>query len=184
LPLVATANLDVQLPNTVTVNIQERVPILLWQSESTIFGLSQDGVVIAPLSELSGTSHLVTVADKRQGVKMRAGMWIDPAQIAFAQQLVQRLSDIQGAAPFTVQYVNSITVNGHAEPANRAGAGCYIVVSARGWLVYMGDAVNSSSLDHRLLLLRQILNTAQQERVQLATIDLRFGLRPTYTVQS
>ncbi len=184
LPLVGSASLDIQLPNTVTVTIQERVPVLLWQSGRTIYGLAQNGVAIALLSELSGSNHLATVVDKRQGVNMHPGTRIDAAQIAFAQQLLQQLPDVQGVAPFSLQYVDRITTNGHTEPANQAGSGCYIVVSAQGWQAYIGDAVNSNPLANRLLELRQVLSIAQQEHVQLATIDLRFGLRPTYTVQA
>ncbi len=184
LPLVASAGLDIQLPNHVTVDIQERVPVLLWQSGKMTFGLAQDGVVFAPASALSGSSHLVTVVDKRQGVSIHAGSQLDPAQVTFALQLVRQLPGIAGVAPFSLQYVDHIGVDGKSEPANQAGAGCYVVVSAQGWQAYMGDAVNSNSLTNRLLELQQILSMAQQAHMQLITIDVRFGLRPTYTVQS
>ena len=158
--------------------------MLLWQSGKTTFGLAQDGVAIAPASELSGSGHLLMVVDKRQGVSLHAGSRLDPTQVTFALQLVQQLPGISGVAPFSLQYVDHISVDGRSEPANQAGAGCYIIVSAQGWQAYMGDAVNSNSLANRLLELRQILSIAQQEHLQLVTIDLRFGLRPTYTVQS
>lgn len=183
LPLVDSAHLHIQLPNTVMVTIQERIPVLLWQNGHTIYGLAQDGIVIAPASALSGSQSLATVLDQRQGVSMHPGTRLDKAQIAFAQQLLQQLPTMSGVTPFHLQYVDRITVHGQSEPANQAGAGCYIVVSAHGWQAYMGDAINSNSLENRLLELQQILRIAQQEHVQLATIDLRFGLRPTYTVQ-
>lgn len=183
LPLVRSVRLDIQLPNRVTVTIQERIPVLLWQYGHTVYGLDQDGTVIAPASALSETQSLATVLDKRQGVSLHPGTHIDTAQIAFAQQLVQQLPGIEGVAPFSLQYVDHILVHGQAEPANQAGAGCYIVISAHGWQAYMGDAVNSNSLENRLLELQQILRIAQQQQIQLATIDLRFGLHPTYTVQ-
>lgn len=181
LPLVASASLEVQLPNTVMVVIHERVPVLLWQSGHTTFGLGQDGIVIAPMNVGTG---LITVVDQRQGVSVHSGTRIDPLQVAFAQQLVRQLAGVQGVAPFNLQYVNRLTIDGHTEPANQAGAGCYVVVSAQGWLAYMGDAVNSNSLANRILELEQILSIAQQDHVQLAAIDLRFGLRPTYTLKS
>lgn len=183
LPLVRAARLDIQLPNRVTVTIQERIPVLLWHYGHTVYGLDQDGTVIAPVSALSETHGLVTVLDKRQGVSLHPGMHIDTIQIAFAQQLVRQLPGIEGVTPFSLQYVDHILAHGQSEPANQAGAGCYIVVSAHGWQAYMGDAVNSNSLANRLLALQQILQIAQQQHIQLATIDLRFGLRPTYTVQ-
>jgi cell division septal protein FtsQ len=183
LPLVRAASLNIQLPNMVTVTIQERIPVLFWQNGRTIYGLDQDGIAIAPVNELGGSHGLATVLDQRQGVNMHSGTSITAAQIVFAQQLVQQLPALPGVAPFSLQYVNRIVVHGQSEPANQAGAGCYIIVSAHGWQAYIGDAVNSNSLANRLLELRQILSIAQQGHVQLATIDLRFGLRPTYTVQ-
>lgn len=182
-PLVRSARLDIQLPNTVTVTVQERVPVVLWQSGRTTYALAQDGTVLAPLSALSDSQGLPTVVDNRQGVHMRPGARLDAAQIAFAQQLAQQLPNVQGVAPFRLQYVNRITVNGQTVPANQAGAGSYVVVSAHGWQAYMGDAVNAISLKDRVLELQEVLHIAQQEHVQLATIDVRFGWRPTYTVQ-
>ncbi|MGH2507976.1 MAG: cell division protein FtsQ/DivIB [Ktedonobacteraceae bacterium] len=183
LPLVASAHLHIQLPNAVTVTIQERVPVLLWQNGHTVYGLAQNGFVIAPVSELGGNHDLVTVLDQRQDTKIRPGSRLDAAQVAFAQQLLQQLPNVPGVAPFQLQYVDHIVIHGQSEPANQAGAGCYIVVSTHGWQAYMGDAVNSNSLENRLAELRKILTIAQQGHIKLATIDLRFGLRPTYTVQ-
>lgn len=183
LPLVATASLVIQLPNSVTVSIQERTPVLLWQSGRTTFGIARDGVVIAPLSQLSGGHALAMIVDKRQGVNVRPGTRFSVAQVAFAQQLWRQLPGIVGVGTFTLQYVDRIAVDGRSVPANQAGAGSYVVVSSNGWLAYMGDAVNSNSLENRLLELQQILSMAQQQRMQLATIDLRFGFHPTYTLK-
>jgi len=57
-------------------------------------------------------------------------------------------------------------------------------VSSNGWLAYLGNADDSNPLDNRLVELQQILNYAQQQQLNLATIDLRFGLRPVYTLKS
>lgn len=184
LPLVASASLGIQLPNSVTVSIQERLPVVFWQSGRTTFGIAQDGVVIAPFSQVHGDNSLAIVVDTRQNAKLRPGTRLSAAEIAFAQHLWQQLPGIAGVAPFTLQYTDRITVGGRSEPANQAGAGSYVVASSHGWLAYMGDAVNSNSLDNRLLELQQILNMAQQQHMQLAIIDLRFGLRPTYTLKS
>jgi cell division septal protein FtsQ len=184
LPLVASASLGISLPNSVTVAIQERAPVLLWQSGKNAYGVAQDGMVVAPLSQLSGGDRLAMVIDKRRAARVRPGTRLNAADVAFAQQVFAQLPGIEGVAPFTLQYVDSITLGGQSEPANQAGSGSYVVVSTSGWLAYLGDAANSNSLANRLQELQQILNIARQQRLQLATIDLRFGLRPVYTLKS
>jgi hypothetical protein len=57
-------------------------------------------------------------------------------------------------------------------------------VSSNGWLAYLGAADDNNPLDNRLIELQQILNMAQQKQLNLATIDLRFGLRPVYRLKS
>lgn len=183
LPLVASAGLAIQLPSSVVVTIRERGPALLWQSGNTIFGVGQDGVVIAPLSQLSGTERLALVVDKRQGVSMRPGTHLRAEDVSFVEQLFAQLPGIEGVSPFTLQYVDTIKVAGQSVPANQAGRGSYVVVSASGWQAYLGDAQNSNSLANRLQELQQILNIARQQHLQLAIVDLRFGARPVYTVK-
>lgn len=184
LPLVAAASLGISLPNRVTVAIQERVPVLLWQSGKNTYGVAQDGTVIAPLSELGSGERLALVVDKRHKVQVRPGTRLSAADVVFVAQVFDRLAGTEGVAPFTLQYVDSITSGGQAEPANLAGSGSYVVVSTSGWLAYLGDASNSNPLANRLLELQQILSIARQQHLQLATIDLRFGLRPVYTLKS
>lgn len=185
LPPVASASLGVQLPSTVTVAIQERLPVLLWQTSKAVFALAQDGTVIAPQSELSGTDHLAVVVDNRPGaVKLGPGAHLNAADIVFVEQIFEQVPGIEGVAPFSLHYVDTINEGGSSVPANQAGSGSYVIVSANGWSAYLGDAQNSNSLANRLLELQQILNIARQKNVQLATIDLRFGLRPTYTLKS
>ena len=185
LPLVVSASLGTQLPSTVIVVVQERVPVLLWQAGKLTFGLSQDGVVIAPQNELSGTEHLAVVVDMRQAtVRVRPGTRFSAADIVFVEQVFEQVPGIEGVAPFSLQYIDTISVGGRSVPANQAGSGSYVIVSANGWRAYLGDSQNSNSLANRLLELQQILNIARTKNERLATIDLRFGLRPTYTLKA
>jgi hypothetical protein len=184
LPLVASASLVVQLPSSVMVNIQEREPVLLWRNGQSILGIDQSGMVIAPLSQLSSAKNLPIVIDKRSHVQIHPGTQFKAEDITFVEQLFQQLPEIQGVAPFTLLYVDWITLGGQAIPANEGGEGSYTVVSADGWLAYLGNASNSNSLTNRLQELQQILSIARKKGLSLATIDLRFGLRPTYTLKS
>jgi len=185
LPPVASASLGVQLPGTVLIEVQERTPILLWQAGKTVFALGQDGVVIAPQSELGGTDHLALVVDSRRNAgQVHPGTRFNIADMVFVEQVFEQVPGIEGVAPFSLHYVDSFSEGGRQMPANLAGSGSYVIVSANGWRAYLGDSQNSTTLATRLLELQQILKLARQQNVQIATIDLRFGLRPTYTLKS
>jgi hypothetical protein len=64
------------------------------------------------------------------------------------------------------------------------GNASYIVESTNGWSAYLGTANDTNSLDNRLLELQSILNLAQKQQLSLATIDLRYGLHPVYTLKN
>src|SRR5689334_189276 len=63
LPQVASVELSKQFPNHLTVQVQERQPVLLWQTGGGTFGVDRQGTIIAPVSELSNSESLSTVID-------------------------------------------------------------------------------------------------------------------------
>jgi cell division septal protein FtsQ len=177
LPMVDSVTLSKQLPNLVIINVVERTPVLLWQTQQGTFSVDHKGVVIAPASDTTGANHLMTVVDvsKRVGQQIQPGTLLNAAEIAFAIQANTRLEHLSGVSSFTLRYdVGS----------DQGGYGSFIVVSSNGWLVYLGGADDNNPLDNRLIELQQILKLAQQKQLHLATIDLRFGLRPVYTLKS
>ena len=97
--------------------------------------------------------------------------------IAFAVEVFARLPEVTGVTVFTLLYSDTMS-------ATQEGNGSFIVKSPDGWLAYLGGAVDPNPLDNRLIELQQILALAQSQRLHLATIDLRFGLRPVYTLKS
>ena len=175
LPMVDSVNLSKQLPNLVIIDVVERTPVLLWQTQHGTFSVDNKGVVIAPASNT--TDHLVTVVDVSKGEtqQIHPGTLLNAADIAFATQLNTRLEHLSGVSSFTLRYDVVPSQGGH---------GSFIVVSSNGWLAYLGGADDNNPLDNRLIELQQILNLAQQKQLNLATIDLRFGLRPVYTLKS
>jgi hypothetical protein len=176
LPTVASVNIGKQLPDQVIVNVVERMPVLLWQTQRGTFSVDSQGVVIAPASESSGTDHLMMVVDAREGVaqQLHPGASLNKADIAFATRVFTRLAQLTRLSSFTLRYDVAPQQGGHET---------FIVVSSDGWLAYLGGVDDSNPLDNRLIELQQILSLAQQKQLNLATIDLRFGLRPVYTLK-
>lgn len=178
IPLVASVSMGKQLPNSLTVTVVERTPVLLWQTKQGTYSVDKTGMVIAPASETSGADHLMTVVDMRNsGGKapqaVHPGVRLNGGDIAFATEVFAHLPQLTGINNFKLLYDNA-----------GQGNGSFTVESSDGWIAYLGGADNANPLDNRLIELKQILALAQHQQLNLATIDLRYGLRPVYTLKS
>ncbi len=185
LPMVASANIEKQWPNHLLVTVSERQPVLLWQTKQGTYSVDKEGVVIAPASETSGTDALMTVVDTRHLGKnsIYPGMRMNAADIAFVVTAFARLPHIVGGEGFTLRYDDTLPATLANGQHNPGSYGSYVVESKAGWVAYLGGPNDTNPLDNRLSELQQILALAQQQQINLATVDLRFGLRPVYTVK-
>lgn len=188
-PMVATASLSKQWPNSVVVTVRERVPVLLWQTKHETYSVDSQGVVVALANETTGADQLRTVVDICRGgyppgaplhgcpglQPIHPGARLNGVDVAFATQVFEQLPKVTGATAFTLRYDGTL-------PGVQGGS--YVIVSQDGWTAYLGSTNDANPLDNRLIELQQILNLAQQQNLNLATIDLRFGLRPVYTLKS
>ena len=191
LPMVATVNMEKQWPNQMVVTVTERTPVILWQTRQGTYSVDTEGVVIAPAAEMLGTAHLRTVVDVRKGdnatgrsgnTGIRPGVRLNAAAIAFAMQVFARLPAMTGVTNFTLRYDDTIPA-----PTGTTGMGengVFEVVSPAGWVAYLGGSNDTNPLDNRLIELQQILALARHQQLNIATIDLRYGLRPVYTLKS
>jgi cell division septal protein FtsQ len=174
-PLVASSSLSKDWPNHLTVTVVERIPVLLWQTKHGTYSVDDSGVVIAPLSDTANANSLMTVVDVRNsgnGQVLNPGVRLNKDDIAFAADVFHSLPSVVGITTFKLRY--DATTSG----------GTYIVVSPDGWLAYLGSTHDTNPLDNRLTELQQIVRMAQQQQMNLATIDLRYGLRPVYTLKN
>ncbi|HLX58384.1 MAG TPA: FtsQ-type POTRA domain-containing protein [Ktedonobacteraceae bacterium] len=180
LPAVASASIQKAWPNQLSVTVVERLPVLLWHTPAATFSVDSHGVVIGLASETTGADQLMAVVDARsKGVTQRVqpGTHLNAADVTFALQVFERLPQVAGVTAFTLRY--------SAAPGSQSsGDGSFIVESQQGWIAYLGSADDNNPLDNRLVELQQILSRAHQEQLNLATIDLRYGLRPVFTVKS
>jgi len=182
-PRVASSSLEKQWPDQLMVTVAERVGVLLWQTKQGTYGVDRQGVVIAAASETAGADQLMTVADMRgrqvgvSGQPIEPGVRLNQADVAFALQVFAQLPQVTGINDFTLHY-------DAADVAATGGSGSYLVEGPGGWVAYLGGANDANPLDNRLVELQRILALAQKHQLHLATIDLRFGLRPVYTLKS
>jgi hypothetical protein len=196
LPMVATASLEKQWPNQLQVTVTERTPVLLWQTVHGTYSVDRQGVVIAPANQTAGADALMTVVDgwrgnisggKGIGAKdvrdVHPGVRLNAADIVFATAVFAELPEVAGVTDFTLRYSDTMPGGLANEPGTMGGKGVYIIESKAGWIAYLGGANDANPLHNRLIELQQILALAQREQINLATIDLRFDLRPVYTIK-
>jgi hypothetical protein len=193
LPMVASAGLEKQWPNQLQVTVTERTPVLLWRTAYGTYSVDRQGVVIAPVDQTAGAETLMTVVDGRRGNTsggkgtgvrdVRPGVKLNASDIAFAAAVFADLPKVTGVTDFSLRYSDTMPAGLAREPGTIGGKGVYIIESKAGWIAYLGGANDANSLQNRLIELQQILALAQREQLNLATIDLRFGLRPVYTLK-
>ncbi len=191
LPSVASANLQKQWPNQLVVTVQQRVPALLWQTSYGTFSVDGQGVVIAPASATPGADHLMTVKDistyhtvgKAAVRHIQPGDRLNEADIAFAAQVFRMLPALAGIKTFTLLYDDTASATLIGGQGDIASAGAFVVESQAGWVAYLGGSGDTNPLYNRLVELQQILALARQQQLNLATVDVRYGLRPVYTLK-
>lgn len=190
-PQVATANLSKQWPNQLLVTVAERIPVILWQTPQGIYSVDNQGVLIAPVNGTAGADHLgmvVDVTNQHKGnssvSKPYPGMRLGQADIAFTKAIFDHFSQVTGVTGFTLQYDGTMYAGATNQLMGQGSRGSYNIQSPDGWVAYLGGANDTNPLDNKLIELRQILALAKKQQLNLATIDLRYGLRPVYTLTS
>jgi hypothetical protein len=199
LPLVSSASLSKQWPNQLTVTVKERIPALLWQTPQGTYSIDSQGVVIAPVNGTTGLDHLKIVVagmntntgkNKGQGSTiasgnvqpLRTGMHLNAAEISFALAVFKSLPQVTGINTFKLRYDGTMYPDTTSGPWTPGSRGSFVVESPDGWIAYLGNAADANPLENRLIALQQILLLSQKEGQRLATIDVRYGLHPVYTV--
>lgn len=204
LPRVAHVAVSKSLPNRLTISIVERTPALLWQTRQGTFSIDNQGIVIAPMSETTGTDNLSTVIDetpipaqgKQKGTQtqgatqskgssaLQPGMHLNATDVSFAVSTAKQLPALAGVSAFKLHYDGTLYNSvGDASVDGSSSKGAYIVESPDGWKANLGNAANANSLENRLRELHGILEFVQKEQLAVDTIDLRYGLRPVFTLK-
>jgi cell division protein FtsQ len=88
LPAVRSAEVRVVLPNTIRVTLDERQPILVWQTPGGRFLVDSSGVAFIELAaNATAPNGLPTIADNRAASAVSVGASIDPVAFDAATRL-------------------------------------------------------------------------------------------------
>jgi len=188
-PLIASVAISKQFPDQLTVTVVERKAMMLWQGPLGTFSVDAQGVVIAPASQTPGVQQLGTVVDTTNPAAkteplLRPGTYLKNIDVVFASNVWQRVPKVVGIDTFKLYYDGTMYASTTSQAGEVADSrGSYIIESPDGWKAYLGSSHDANSLDNRLKELREIVMLARQQQMHIATIDLRYGLRPVFTLQ-
>lgn len=201
LPQVASSELSKQWPNQVSIHIVERVPVLLWQTTHGTYSVDTQGIVIAPITDPTAVHNVSTVIDltpqssqqmkTQQGQSkqmlqasvLRPGMHLNGDNIAFAMDVLKLLPQMVDISNFKLYYNGTIYTGGIRQWEGEANRGSYILESPGSWKAYLGGPDGTNPLSNKLIELHEILALAQRQQLNVATVDLRYGVHPVFTLQ-
>jgi len=99
IPAVAAAEISLGLPDTVTVRIEERVPILVWKIGARRLLVDNAGLLFARLGESASASDLPVIDDRRKASpKLGVGESLTPVDLDAATRLASLTPAAVGSA--------------------------------------------------------------------------------------
>jgi POTRA domain, FtsQ-type/Cell division protein FtsQ len=175
IPSVLTVQVVPRLPNTVEIDIVERVPIATWRTPAGAFLVDAQGFALAP-AEPQGQAQapagapppapdparqtpLLEVHDTT-GQELRLGDQVDQRALLAARELVRALPGT-GAQVQAVEY----------SPQG------LVLVTDGGWRVVIGEA---RDLNHKLAGFAAVVDLARQHNLAIKLVDVRPRDRPVY----
>ena len=194
-PLVASVKLSKEFPDQLTITIAERKPVTLWQTEQGTFSVDAHGVVIATATNTLNAVNLGTVVDMTQQSEqgqhlqlteplLHPGTYLKNIDPVFANDVWQQVPKVLGISTFSLYYDGTMYASTISQTGGSVDSeGSYIIESPAGWKAYVGGSQDSNSLENRLQELKAILQLANRKQENIAIIDLRYGLRPVYTLK-
>jgi cell division protein FtsQ len=153
LPNIKSASVSVSLPAKITIEVVERRPEILWQTDETIWWVDEEGTIVPPKGNIDGMLRIID--DDRQ--PLQAGYRIDQTIVKGAQMLRIMAPDV--------------SVIRHSRQQGLT------VATPEGWPVYLGDG---SEVKAKLIVLTALLADLEERNVTPAFIDVRNPLRPFY----
>ena len=162
-PELVSVNVDVSMPNHVSVNIVERQPVIRWEQGGGYTWIAEDGIAFRPRGEVLGLIPVVALS----GPNIEDVKPVDPLTPApfISTEMVESL---KGLAP-------------HVPPAESilydAGLG-FGWNDPRGWRVYFGTSANDVELKMRVY--ESMVASLTQRGIRPALINVTYPTAPYY----
>ena len=149
---------DLVLPNTVTIVVDERPAAFLWKSGPSTYAVSDDGTVLG----VAATDHPAVMVVDVDARPVDVGKPVDVRLLREAAYVMQTIPTAAAFSPGSVDLSATLGVS---------------VVTTDGITVAIGD---DTDLPGKLEALGPTLFAARQSRPLPTTIDLRFAGHPVF----
>ena len=162
-PELVSVKVEVSLPNLVSVNIVERMPIIRWEQAGGYTWISDDGIAFRPRGEVLGLISVVALS----GPKLEEKVAFDPLTPApfISSEMVQSLKGLASHVPPGVPILYDAGLGfGWNDP--------------RGWRVYFGVSANDVELKIRVY--ESLADSLTQRGIRPALINVTYPTAPYY----
>ena len=159
LPMIKSAVIERDWPNTVRITVTERVPWAYWQVGANSYVIDEEGVVLSDVVPPEGAP---IIQDLSNPVRLVAGDHVDADAVSLAQKLLQQVPQAvaQNIAGFEYSLDKGLTV-----------------LTEAGYRVVMGDSQNMA---YKLAVWKGVEGKLGQETMSGHVLDVRFEQRPSY----
>lgn len=161
-PEISVAQVDVSLPNLVTVHIVERKPLIRWEQNGAYTWIAEDGVAYRPRGEMIGL--ISVVAESNPPV---IGGGTDPLAPTpyITVEMVQALKGLAShVPPGSVILYDSVNGFGWND--------------SRGWRAYFG--ATASDVELKMRVYETMVNSLTQRGIRPALINVTYPTAPYY----
>ncbi len=157
-PWVRRVEVQRQLPNKVTLNVEERSPVAIWEGKGGRFIIDRDGMLIEPAPK----SGPLPVLLEMNGPLRQTGGRGDGDAAELAAKLVESLPGAIGQKAKSFEY-----------QAN----GGLVVETDKGRRARFGDGAD---FEYKLAVWKALLAKGAVDKLNVGHVDLRFGDRPFF----
>ena len=162
-PELTSVNVDVTLPNVVSVQVSERTPVIRWEQGGSFTWISEDGVAFRPRGDMPSLISVIALSAPPIEGNVSPDS-LTPAPFISAE-MVQAIKGLGGHVPpgVTILYDASFGF-GWNDP--------------RGWRVYFGT--KASDVELKMRVYESLVNSLTQRGIQPALINVTYPSAPYY----
>lgn len=162
-PEITYANVDVTLPNTVSIQVAERKPVIRWEQGGSFTWISEDGVAFRPRGDGQGLISVVALSAPPVEVNVSPDP-LTPAPF-ISPEMVQAVKGLGGHVPpgMMILYEGSFGF-GWDDP--------------RGWRVYFGT--KASDVELKMRVYESLVTSLAERGIRPALINVTYPTAPYY----
>ena len=162
-PELSVARVDVSLPNTVSVQVVERKPVVRWEQGEGYTWVSEEGIAFRPHGDMPGLIGVVALsAPPIEGIISSDPLTPTPF---LEPDMVKTIKGLAGHVPPGVQILYEAEFGfGWKDP--------------RGWQVYFGTT--ASDVDLKVRVYESLVASLTERGIQPAMINVTYPTAPYY----